>query len=74
MDFSQEELFDAIDRLVNGLLERAGVRSRRWTRCDIAEDHLGIPVEVVEPVEEDEHGRRGREHGRTGRVSSCRPT
>ncbi|HEV3440491.1 MAG TPA: hypothetical protein VG122_24260 [Gemmata sp.] len=57
MDFSQEDLFDAIDRLVNGLLERAGVINPPVNALNIAENHLGIPVEVVEPVEEDERGR-----------------
>jgi hypothetical protein len=57
MDFSQEDLFDAIDRLVNGLLERAGVINPPVNALEIAENHLGIPVEVVEPVEEDERGR-----------------
>ena len=56
MDFSQEDLFDAIDRLVAALLERAGVEQPPVDALRIAEDHLGIPVEVVEP-EEDERGR-----------------
>lgn len=58
MDFSQEELIEAIERLVTGLLERAGATTPPVDAMHIAEDHLGIPVEVVEPVEEDEHGRR----------------
>jgi hypothetical protein len=58
MDFSQEELFDAIDRLIGGLLERAGVTAPPVDALHIAEEHLGIPVEVVEPAEEDERGRR----------------
>jgi hypothetical protein len=58
MDFSQEELIDAIERLVYGLLERAGVTEPPVDALHIAEEHLGIPVEVVEPAEEDETGRR----------------
>jgi predicted transcriptional regulator len=58
MDFSQEELIDAIDRLVAGMLERAGVNTPPVDALSIAEHHLGIPVEVVEPAEEDESGRR----------------
>jgi hypothetical protein len=58
MDFSQEELFDTIDRFIDGLLERAGVVQPPVDALDIAENHLGIPIEVVEPVEEDERGRR----------------
>ncbi|MBN9120473.1 MAG: hypothetical protein J0I06_15180 [Planctomycetes bacterium] len=58
MDFSQEELVDAVDRLVAGLLERAGVTAPPVDALSIAEHHLGIPVEVVEPAEEDESGRR----------------
>jgi hypothetical protein len=58
MDFSQDELFDAIDRIVAGLLERAGVLAPPVEALAIAEEHFGIPVEVVEPAEEDERGRR----------------
>jgi predicted transcriptional regulator len=56
MDFSQEELFDAVDRLIAGLLERAGVSMPPVDALHLAEEHLGIPVEFVEP-EEDERGR-----------------
>lgn len=56
MDFSQEDVFDACDRLIAGLLERAGVTEPPVDALRIAEDHLGIPVEWVEP-EEDERGR-----------------
>lgn len=66
MDFSQDELFDVIDRLVNTLLERAGVTESPVDALAIAEEHLGIPVQVVEPVEDDERGRprpRPRPHG-----------
>jgi hypothetical protein len=58
MDFSQEELFEVIDRLVAGLIERAGVERPPVDALHIAEEHLGIPVEVVEPAETDEGGRR----------------
>jgi hypothetical protein len=57
VDFSQEELLEAVDRLVNGLLERAGVNEPPVSALEIAETHLGIPIEVVEPVEADERGR-----------------
>jgi len=57
VDFSQDELFDVIDRLVNGLLERAGVAEPSVDALHVAEEHLGIPVEVLEPAEEDERGR-----------------
>lgn len=53
MDFSQEELFDACDRLVNGLLDRAGVTRPPVDALRIADEHLGIPVEIVEPEEDD---------------------
>ena len=53
MDFSQEELIEAVERVVNGLLERAGVVEPPVDALSIAEDHLGIPVKVVEPSEED---------------------
>lgn len=55
-DFSAEELFEACDRLVAGLLDRAGVTDPPVDALRIAEDHLGIPVEIAEP-EEDEQGR-----------------
>jgi predicted transcriptional regulator len=56
MDFSQEELFDLCDRLIAGLLERAGVTEPPVDALRVAEHHLGIPVDVVEP-ERDERGR-----------------
>ena len=59
MDFSLEELVDAIDRLVAGLLERAGANTPPVDALSVAEHHLGLPVEVVEPAEEDESGRSG---------------
>lgn len=58
MDFSQDELLEAVERLVSGLLERAGVTEPPVNALRVAEEHLGIPVEVVEPAEEDENGRR----------------
>jgi predicted transcriptional regulator len=58
MDFSQDELVEVVDRLAAGLLERAGVTGPPVDAIAIAEEHLGIPVEVVEPAEEDERGRR----------------
>src|SRR5438445_261879 len=64
MDFSQEDLIDAVERLVAGLLERAGVAEPPVDALAIAEEHLGIPVTIVEP-EEDERGRP--------RASSRRP-
>jgi hypothetical protein len=58
MDFSQDELLEVVERLVAGLLERAGVTAPPVDALRLAEDHLGIPVTVVEPAEEDESGRR----------------
>jgi hypothetical protein len=58
MDCSQEELFEAIDRLIVGLLERAGVVGPPVDALALAEHHLGIPTQEVEPAEEDERGRR----------------
>jgi hypothetical protein len=58
MDFSQDELLDVIERLVGGLLERAGATTPPVDALHIAEEHLGLPVEVVEPAEEDDTGRR----------------
>lgn len=65
MSFSQEDVLDACDRLVAGLLERAGVTEPPVDALRVAEHHLGIPVEVVEP----EHDDRGRP-----RPGSRRPT
>jgi hypothetical protein len=58
MDFSQEELLDAVERLVAGMLERAGVTAAPVDALALADRHLGIPVEWVEPAEEDDDGRR----------------
>lgn len=58
MDFSQEDLFEVIDRLVNGLIERAGLSKPPVNALAIAENHLGIPIEIREPADEDESGRR----------------
>jgi predicted transcriptional regulator len=66
MDFSQEDLFDAADRLIAGLLERAGVTAPPVNALHVAEDHLGIPVEFAEPEEDD----RGRPRSRTRRPTS----
>src|SRR5438046_10013829 len=51
-------MVDVIDRLVPGMLGRAVVTTPPVDALSIAEHHLGIPVEVVEPAEEDESGRR----------------
>ncbi|MDB5305898.1 MAG: hypothetical protein JWO38_100 [Gemmataceae bacterium] len=66
MDFSQEDLFDACDRLIAGLLERAGATEPPVDALRVAEDHLGIPVEVAEPDEDE----RGRPRPRTRRPTS----
>lgn len=58
MDFSQEELVELVDRLVAGMIERAGVTAGPVDALELAEHHLGIPVQFVEPAEEDEGGRR----------------
>ena len=58
MDFSQEELVEVVDRLVAGLIERAGVTAGPVDALVVAEHHLGIPIEFVEPAEEDDSGRR----------------
>jgi predicted transcriptional regulator len=66
VDFSHEELLETVERLVNGLLERAGAAEPPVDALHLAEEHLGIPVEVVEPAETDESGRRRpspRRHG-----------
>jgi hypothetical protein len=65
MDFTQEDVFDACDRLVASLLERAGVTAPPVDALRVAEDHIGIPVEIVEPETDD----RGRP-----RPSTRRPT
>ncbi len=62
MDFSQEELTDTVERLVAGMLERAGVTAPPVDALEIAERHLGIPIEWVEPAEEDDSGRRRPRH------------
>jgi predicted transcriptional regulator len=56
MDFSQEEMVEAVERLVAGLLDRAGATAPPVDVLRIAEEHLGIPVTVAE-AEDDERGR-----------------
>jgi hypothetical protein len=58
MDFSQEELFEVVDRLVAGLLERAGIVKPPVDALHVAEEHLGIPVVEFEPGENDDYPRR----------------
>ena len=70
MDFSQEELIDAIERIVAGLLERAGIAEPPVDALHIAEEHLGIPVEVAEPEEDEEPRRRPRRPSGAGIVLS----
>lgn len=67
MEFTQEELVEHVERLVAGLLERAGATEPPVDALRIAEEHLGIPVTEEEP-EEDERGRpiagsRKKPHG-----------
>ena len=56
MDFTQEELVEHVERLVAGLLERAGAAEPPVDALRIAEEHLGIPITEEEP-EQDERGR-----------------
>jgi hypothetical protein len=74
MDCSQDELFDACDRLVHGLLDRAGVVQPPVDALRLAEDHLGIPVEVVEPEPDDPDGRPRRRRPSAGIVLNPRMT
>ncbi|MBY0460377.1 MAG: hypothetical protein K2V38_23935, partial [Gemmataceae bacterium] len=60
MDFSHEELIEAVERLVGGLLERAGVTAAPVDALAIAETHLGIPVQFVSPDEDEDDGPRRR--------------
>ena len=64
-DVNPEDVFDAVDRLLTGLIERAGVRQPPVDALAIAEEHLGIPVEMVE-AETDERGRPKRATRRQG--------
>ncbi len=58
MEFSQEELVEIIDRMIAGMMERAGITTGSVDALALADHHLGIPIEVVEPAEEDESGKR----------------
>jgi predicted transcriptional regulator len=53
MDFTQEELIEAVERLVAGLLERAGCTEPPVDALRIADDHLGIPITIEEPDEDE---------------------
>lgn len=71
MDFSQEDVYEACDRLIAGLLERAGVAGPPVDALKIAEEHLGIPVEMAEEDDEEGHGRPRQR--RTGAGVSLNP-
>lgn len=59
MEFSAEELFETIDRLTAGLLERAGITAPPVDALYLAREHLGIPIVVIQSEEEQsEHGQR----------------
>lgn len=63
MDFSHEELIETVERFVAGLIERAVVRPP-VDALAVAEEHLGIPVRVVNPDPEDDgRARRRRDAG-----------
>lgn len=57
MDFSHEELIETVERFVAGLVERAGVVAP-VDALKLADEHLGIPIRVAEPAEDDGTGRR----------------
>ena len=56
MDFSPDELLDAIDAAVREMLERAGVAGPAVDLLELAQAYFRIPVEYLEP--EDEEPRR----------------
>ncbi len=60
MEFSHEELVETVERLVTGMLERAGITAPPVDACRLAEEHLGIPIEWVEPADEDDDSPRRR--------------
>jgi predicted transcriptional regulator len=63
MDFSHEELIETVERFVAGLIERAVIRPP-VNALTVAEEHLGIPVRVVNPDPEgDGTNRRRRDAG-----------
>jgi predicted transcriptional regulator len=72
MDFSHEELIETVERFVSGLLERAGVTSGPVDALAVAEHHLGIPIQWVEPDNDGDDGqarrRRPRDNGITLRT------
>jgi hypothetical protein len=67
MDFSHEELLETVERLVAGMLERAGITAPPVDACRLAEEHLGIPIEWAEPADEEANYHRRR------RFRSSRP-
>jgi hypothetical protein len=48
MEFSAEELYETIDRLVVGLLEQAGIDTPPIDALYLAREHLGIPVVMLQ--------------------------
>lgn len=67
MDFTHEDLLEAVERLVTGLLDRAGVTAPPVDALYLAEEHLGIPVEMVEPEPDDDGWQRPGRRPRPGR-------
>jgi predicted transcriptional regulator len=58
-DFSQDDLFDAIDRAVRTLLDGEGVTDPPVDAITLAQDAFGLSVVEEEPADEPEHGRFG---------------
>ena len=58
MDFSQDDLFDAIDKAVRDTLQHAGIAEPPVDALALAQDSFGIAVEYQEP-EEDEPRQYG---------------
>ncbi|MCS6865966.1 MAG: hypothetical protein RMJ56_14555 [Gemmataceae bacterium] len=67
MEFSHEELLETVERLVAGLLDRAGVTAPPVDARHLAEHHLGIPIAWVDDAETDDDRGRRRPRASRGR-------
>ncbi|QEL19736.1 hypothetical protein [Limnoglobus roseus] len=59
MDFSQDDLFDAIDKAVRDALQRGGIVEPPVDALSLAEQSFGLTIEYQEPEDEDEPRQYG---------------
>jgi hypothetical protein len=58
MDFTQDDLFDTVDRSIRQVLQSAGVSQPPVDALSLAESHFGFNIEFAEPEEPKKYGDR----------------